>query len=87
MIVSVNLVLTFGIIKTKRNKFTSSQISFLALFMSDMTFGVVQLPIQIYVLQKSSVTTCFEFHLSAFTITFPTFMSGTVVSDISRSLH
>ena len=87
MIVSVNLVLTFGIIKTKRNKFTSSQISFLALFMSDMTFGVVQLPIQIYVLQKSSVTTCFEFHLSPFTITFPTFMSGTVISDISRSLH
>ena len=52
LIVSVNLLLIFGIIKTKRNKFTSSQILFLALFMSDLTFGVAQLPIQIYLLQN-----------------------------------
>ena len=83
LIVSVNLLLIFGIIKTKRNKFTSSQILFLALFMSDLTFGVVQLPIQIYLLQNSSVPTCFEFQLNAFTIAFTIFMSGTILLVIS----
>ena len=83
LIVSANLLLIFGIIKTKRNKFTSSQILFLALFMSDLTFGVVQLPIQIYVLRKSSVPTCFEFQLNAFTIAFPIFMSGAILFVIS----
>ena len=79
LITSVNLLLTFGIIKTKRNKFTSSQILFLVLFMSNLTFCVVQLLIQIYLLGKSSVPTCFEFQLSAFAIAFPTFMSGTIL--------
>ena len=83
LIVSVNLLLIFGIIKTKRNKFTSSQILFLALFMSDLTFGVVQLPIQIYLLQNSSVPTCFEFQINAFTIAFTIFMSGTILLVIS----
>ena len=87
LIVSVNLLLIFGIIKTKRNKFTSSQILFLALFMSDLTFGVVQLPIQIYLLQKSSVPTCFEFQLNAFTIAFPIFMSGTTLLVISADRY
>ena len=87
LIVSVNLLLIFGIIKTKRNKFTSSQILFLALFMSDLTFGVVQLPIQIYLLQKSSVPTCFEFQINAFTIAFPIFMSGTILLVISADRY
>ena len=87
LIVSVNLLSIFGIIKTKHNKFTSSQILFLALFMSDLTFGVVQLPIQIYFLQRSSVPTCFEFQLNAFTIAFPIFMSGTILLLISADRY
>ena len=87
LIVSVNLLSIFGIIKTKHNKFTSSQILFLALFMSDLTFGVVQLPIQIYFFQRSSVPTCFEFQLNAFTIAFPIFMSGTILLLISADRY
>ena len=48
LIITTNVI--FGIIKLKRNKFTSSQILFLTLFSSDLTFGEVQLPIQIYIL-------------------------------------
>ena len=51
-IIGVNLLLIVGITKTKRNKFTSSQILFLTLFLNDLTFGVVQLPIQVYLLWK-----------------------------------
>ena len=87
LIVSANLLLIFGIIKTKRNKFTSSQILFLALFMSDLTLRVVQLPIQIYLLQNSSVPTCFEFQLNAFTIAFPIFMSGIILLVISADRY
>ena len=87
LIVSANLLLIFGIIKTKRNKFMSSQILFLALFMSDLTLGVVQLPIQIYLLQNSGVPTCFEFQLNAFTIAFPIFMSGIILLVISADRY
>ena len=48
VIVGANLLLILGIIKTKETKFTSSQILFIILFLSDMTIGVVQLPVQIY---------------------------------------
>ena len=51
-IVTVNLLLIFGIIKTKRNNFTSSQILFSTLFVSDLTFGVVQISMQTYTLWK-----------------------------------
>ena len=46
LIISANLLSIFGIIKIKWNKFTSSQILFLALFVSDLTIGVVHLPIK-----------------------------------------
>ena len=65
----------------------SSQILFLALFMSDLTLGVVQLPIPIYLLQNSSVPTCFEFQLNAFTIAFPIFMSGIILLVISADRY
>lgn len=47
-IINVNLSLIFGINKTKRNKFTWSQILLLTLLSSELTFGLVQLPVQIY---------------------------------------
>ena len=55
--------------------------------MSDLTLGVVQLPIPIYLLQNSSVPTCFEFQLNAFTIAFPIFMSGIILLVISADRY
>ena len=59
-IICANLLLIVGITKTKRNKFTSSQILFLTLFLNDLTFGVVQLPKQIYFLSKSREPICLD---------------------------
>ena len=70
LIISANLLSIFGIIKTKRNKFTSSQILFLTLFVSDLTIGVVQLPTQIYLKWEASDQTCFEVKLGGFFTTF-----------------
>lgn len=63
LIIGVNLLSIFGIIKTKRNKFTSSQIVFLTLFVSDLTISIVQLPIHIYLTWKASNQTYFEIEL------------------------
>ena len=82
-IICANLLLIFGITKTKRNKFTSSQIFFLTLFLNDLTFGVVQLPIQIYLLWKSRKPICLEVQLSAFSMAFPVCMSGNILCAIS----
>ena len=49
LIICANLLLIIGIIKIKRNKFTSCEI-FLILFLSDLIIGVVQLPFLIYLL-------------------------------------
>ena len=83
LIICANLLLIFGIIKTKLNKFTSSQILFLILFISDLTFGVVQLPVKIYLIWKSSAPTCFEVKLSAFSMSFPICISGIILCVIS----
>ena len=77
IIICANLLLIIGIIKTKRNKFTSSQILFSTLFLSDLTFDVVQLPVKIYLYLKSGAATCFEVQLNTFSMTFPIIMSGT----------
>ena len=83
LIISVNMLLIIGLIKIKRNKFTSSQILFLTLFVSDLTFGVVQLPTQIYILWKSGDPTCFEIKLGAFSMVFSMCMSGNILCVIS----
>ena len=83
LIISANLLLIFGIIKTKRNKFTSSQTLFLMLFISDLTFGVVQLPVKNYLIWKSSASTCFEVKLSSFSTTFTVCTSGIILCVIS----
>ena len=82
-IISVNFLLIFGIIKTKRNKFTSSQILLLTLFSSDLTFGLAQLPVEIYHLWNPHNPTCFEVHLSKFCMVFPICMSHTLLCVIS----
>ena len=83
LIISANMLLIIGLIKIKRNKFTSSQILFLTLFVSDLTFGVVQLPTQIYILWKSGDPTCFEIKLGAFSMAFSMCMSGNILCVIS----
>ena len=83
LIISANMLLIIGLIKIKRNKFTSSQILFLTLFVSDLTFGVVQLPTQIYILWKSGDPTCFEIKLGAFSMVFSMCMSGNILCVIS----
>ena len=83
LIICANLLLIIGIIKVKRNKFTSSQILFLMLFLSDLIIGVVQLPFLIYLLWKTSDLTCFEAQLRTFCTSFPIIMSGTLLCAIS----
>ena len=51
--------------------------------MSDLTFGVVQIPSKIYLLWKSSAPTCFEIQLNSFPMTFPICTSGTLLCVIS----
>ena len=83
LIICANLLLIIGIIKIKRNKFTSCEILFLILFLSDLIIGVVQLPFLIYLLWKTSDLTCFEAQLSTFSTSFPIIMSGTLLCAIS----
>ena len=68
---------------TKRNRFTSSQILFLTSFSSDLTFGLVQLPAEIHLLWNPHDPTCFEVHLSKFSMIPPIIMSGTLLCVIS----
>lgn len=82
-IIGANLLLIFGIIKTNRNKFTSSQVLFLTLFSSDLAVGVVQLPMVLYLIWKPSYPTCFEIQLVRFLIVLPICMSGTTIAAIS----
>ena len=82
-IIIVNLLSIFGIIKTKRNKFTSSQILFSTLFVSDLTIGMVQLPLQIHSFLMSHDQTCFEILLETFFTTFTLHMSGALLGVIS----
>ena len=70
-IIFANLLSIIGIIKTKRNKFTSSQILFSALFFNAMTLGAVQLPLEIYLLWKPVNVSCLEIDLSEFLVAFP----------------
>ena len=88
-IVCVNLLSIIGIIKTKRNKFTSSQILFLALFFSDMTIGAVQLPLEIYLIWKSGSPTCVEINLSQILLILTIAVSGNIlcVIPIDRYIH
>ena len=81
--ICANLLLIIGIIKIKRNKFTSCQILFLLLFLSDLTIGVVQLPFLIYRLWKTREPTCFEAQLRIFLTSFPIMMSGTLLCATS----
>ena len=88
-IIVANLFSIIGIIKTKKNKYNSSQILFLALFLSDMTIGAVQLPLEIYLVWKLGSPTCVEINLSQVLLIFTITMSGNIlcVIPIDRYIH
>ena len=88
-IIVANLFSITGIIKTKKNKYSSSQILFLALFLSDMAIGAVQLPLEIYLVWKSGGPTCVEINLSQILLIFTITMSGNLlcVIPIDRYIH
>ena len=81
-IIGVNFLLILEYPK-RNSKFTSSQILFLTLFLNDLTFGVVQLPIQVYLLWKSREPICLEVQISAFSMAFPVCMSGNILCAIT----
>ena len=83
LIISANLLLIFGLMKTRRNNFTPSQILFLTLFLSDLTFGLVQLPFQIYVNWNSYDAAYFEIIAGPYFLVLPICLSGTILSVIS----
>ena len=83
LIIGANVLLITGITKIKQNKFSSSQIFFLTLFLSDLSFGVVQIPYQIYLMWRSDDPTCLEIQLGIFSTTFPISMSGNVLFVIT----
>ena len=83
LIIIANLLSMIGIIKTKRVKYLPSQILFILLFLSDLTFGIVQIPLQIYLLWKKDEPTCLEIQIRAFSIIFPLCVSGTNLFIIS----
>ena len=83
LIICANMFLIFKLMEIKWNKFTSCQIIFLTLFVSDLTFVVVQLPKQSYILWKSDDRTCFEIKIGAFSMTFLMCMSGSILCLIS----
>ena len=82
-IIGANFLLIFGIIRTKQNKFTPSQVLFLTLFSSYLAVGVVRLPMGPYLIWKPSYPTSFEIQLVKFSIVLPVCMSGTVLGTIS----
>ena len=81
------MFLILGLIKTKRNKFTLCQILLLILFLSDLTFGVVHLPTQIYILWKSGDPTCFEIKLGAFSMAFSMFFYAFLIDRYITTAH
>ena len=83
LIISANLLLIFGLMKTRRNNFTPSQILFLTLFLSDLTFGLVQLPFQIYLNLNFYEAAYFEIIAGSFSLVLPICLSGTILSVIS----
>ena len=84
-----NLFSIIGIIKTKKNKYTSSQIFFLALLLSDLAPGPTQIPLEIYLTWKSGSPTCLQIDLSQFLTVFSIAMSGNIlcIITIDRYIH
>lgn len=86
-VICSNLLQIIGIIKTKRNKFTSSQILFLILSASDLTLGTIQLPLQISLLQIVGRITCLQSQVRVFWLALPICLSGNIILLISTDRY
>lgn len=82
-VICSNVLQIVGIIKTKRNKFTSSQILFLILSASDLTLGTIQLPLQISLLQIVGRISCLQSQIRVFWLALPICLSGNIILLIS----
>ena len=87
LVIGFNAALITGIIKIKQHRFTSSQILFIFLFVSDLTFGLTQLPLEIYFRQKSSKPSCTEVKMWNFSYIFLLCTSGTFLAVISMDRY
>ena len=83
LIIGANIMAVIEIIKTKRNKFTVPQILFIVLFISDLSFGAIQLPLKIYLMWNVTDPTCLVTQIIAFCLIFPICMSGATLCVIS----
>ena len=83
MIICANVLLIIGIVKTKRIRFLPLEVLFILLFLSDLTFGIVQLPLQIYLIWKKTELTQLEIQARSFWYTLPGLLSGTALVVIS----
>lgn len=89
LIIAANLLLIIGIMKTRSKKLTTSQILFLILGASDLSLGVIHLPIQLFLLQTKTTITCAHLKLRGFWFGFPISLSGATILLISidRYVH
>ena len=87
LIIGANFFSVFGIIKIKRNKFTSSQTLLLTLSVNDLTVGVVQLPMTLYLRRKPSYPTCLETKIGLVLLSFATHMPAILLSAILMERH
>lgn len=89
LIIAANLLLIIGIMKTKCKKLTTSQILFLILGASDLSLGMIHLPIQLFLLQTKTTITCAHLKLRGFWFGFPISLSGATILLISidRYVH
>ena len=83
LIILANSLQILGMIKTKRNKFTTSQILFFILCLSDLSLGMIQLPLLVYFTWKPDPLTCLEIQVRAFWLVFPMALSGLNIFMIS----
>ena len=63
--------INLGLIKTKRRKFSSSQLILLTSFKTDLSFGGVQIPSKVYLSSISRDPTYFKVQLVEFSTPFP----------------
>ena len=89
LIIAANLLLIIGIMKTMRKKLTTSQFLFLILGASDLSLGMIHLPIQLFLLQTKTTITCAHLKLRGFWFGFPIALSGATILLISidRYVH
>lgn len=79
----MNTALIIGLVQTKNKTMTRSNKLFIFLSVSDLSVGLVLMPLLLYHLQISPDISCLEVAVRAFWVTFPVILSGTHILLIS----